>query len=53
MTITTAQGGLECVAVQTPAARGVVYLQGAHVTEYQPAGAEPVLFVSQARPLST
>jgi glucose-6-phosphate 1-epimerase len=35
------------VSVRTPAATGEVYLHGAHVTAWQPAGASPVLWVSR------
>src|SRR5208337_4595814 len=40
------QGGFPCVRVTTPRASGEVYLHGAHVTSWQPAGAEEVLFLS-------
>jgi glucose-6-phosphate 1-epimerase len=40
------RGGLACVQVDTPACRGELFLQGAHVTRWQPAGHEPVLWVS-------
>lgn len=38
--------GLTHVALTTRAATARLYLQGAHVTHYQPTGAAPVLFVS-------
>jgi len=38
--------GLVRVRVRTPQADAVVYLHGAHVTHYQPAGDRPVLFTS-------
>ena len=41
-------GGLICLDVDGPAATARVYLQGAHVTHYQPRGAAPVLFTSAA-----
>jgi glucose-6-phosphate 1-epimerase len=41
-------GGLACVRLTTGGAEAVVYLQGATVTHYQPAGQAPVLFVSRA-----
>jgi len=44
--ITNGQGGFPCVRVTTPRASGEVYLHGAHVTSWQPAGAEEVLFLS-------
>lgn len=36
------------VVVDTPVARGKVYLHGGHISEYQPAGHQPVLFMSEA-----
>ena len=39
-------GGLPRVLVTTPAASAEVYLHGAHVTRFEPAGEQPVLFVS-------
>ena len=39
-------GGLTRLAISTPVAEAHIYLQGAHVTHYQPAGSAPVLFVS-------
>jgi len=40
--------GLTRAVITTPAASATVYLQGAHVAEWQPAGHEPVLFMSGA-----
>ena len=40
-------GGLIKAVVNTSHCSGEVYLHGAHVTHYQPAGQEPVLFVSR------
>jgi glucose-6-phosphate 1-epimerase len=40
-------GGLPSIRVATPVARGLVYLHGGHVAEFQPAGERPVLFMSQ------
>jgi glucose-6-phosphate 1-epimerase len=40
-------GGLERVTLSTPAGEGHVYLHGAHVTHFQPAGARPVFWVSR------
>jgi glucose-6-phosphate 1-epimerase len=40
-------GGLERVVLTTPAGEAHVYLQGAQVTHFQPAGARPVLWVSR------
>jgi glucose-6-phosphate 1-epimerase len=39
--------GLTRAVVTTPAASATVYLQGAHVTDWQPAGEQPVLFLSR------
>src|SRR3712207_763201 len=40
--------GLVYLDVSAPAASARVYLQGAHVSHYQPRGAAPVLFTSAA-----
>lgn len=40
------QGGLTKAVVETPVASGEIYLHGAHVTSWQPAGHEPVLWMS-------
>lgn len=40
------RGGLRRVVVTTPAASAVIYLQGAHVTSWVPAGHEDALWVS-------
>lgn len=39
-------GGLEKIVVDHPQAEGEVYLHGAHVTHWQPRGAEAVLWMS-------
>jgi glucose-6-phosphate 1-epimerase len=39
-------GGLTKAVITSPLASGELYLNGAHVTHYQPAGQAPVLFVS-------
>lgn len=39
-------GGLTRVTVKHPAATAEIYLQGAHVTSFVPAGEKPVLFLS-------
>ena len=39
--------GLVRARITTPACSGELYLQGAHVTAWQPAGAESVLFMSE------
>jgi len=38
--------GLTRAVISTPAASATVYLHGAHLTHWQPAGEEPVLFLS-------
>lgn len=40
------EGNLPCADIHTPACTGRIYLQGAHVTAWQPAGEEPVLMMS-------
>lgn len=40
------RGGLVKIVVTTPQAMAEIYLQGAHVTNYQPMGKQPVLFMS-------
>lgn len=40
------EGGLDVVAVQTPAASAQIYRQGAQVTSWRPAGGDEVLWVS-------
>lgn len=39
-------GELLCAEVHAPSAEATVFLQGAHVTHWQPAGSAPVLFLS-------
>lgn len=46
LTITTGNGGLPCVDVNTPAVSGRVYFQGAHVTAWKPKGTADVLWTS-------
>jgi len=41
-------GELTRAVITTPAASATVYLEGAHVAEWQPAGEQPVLFMSGA-----
>jgi len=43
---------LESVVVSTPQAEGEVYLQGAHVARWTPAGQLPVLFMSSRSALA-
>jgi glucose-6-phosphate 1-epimerase len=45
--IVAGRGGLPAVQVATPAASGTVYLHGAHVAAWQPAGFDEVLWLSQ------
>ncbi|WP_315095460.1 D-hexose-6-phosphate mutarotase [uncultured Cellulomonas sp.] len=40
------EGGLALVRVSTPSASAEVYLQGAHVASWMPAGQQPVLWMS-------
>ncbi len=37
---------MERAVIKTPQAEAIVYLQGAHISQYQPAGQKPVLFLS-------
>jgi D-hexose-6-phosphate mutarotase len=41
-------GDLERLSLETPQARAQVYLHGAHIAHFQPAGARPVLWVSRS-----
>jgi tagaturonate reductase len=43
----TARGGLTAVEVATETATALVYLHGAHVAEWTPAGQKPVLWMSR------
>ncbi len=43
----THRGDLVCIAVTTPTVTAAVALQGAHLLRWQPAGEEPVLFLSE------
>jgi glucose-6-phosphate 1-epimerase len=43
----TTTHGLASVRVHTAGASGLVFLQGAHVAEWQPAGHEPVIWMSE------
>jgi glucose-6-phosphate 1-epimerase len=47
VTFSSGNGGLPRVIVDTPIAKGEVYLHGAHVTQFQPMGQEPVLWMSR------
>lgn len=44
--------GLVRVHVATPSASATIYQQGAHLTAWQPAGADPVIFLSSKSDLS-
>jgi glucose-6-phosphate 1-epimerase len=44
--------GLIYADVTTPQAKATVYLQGAHITAWQPAGQQPVLFLSRRTDLA-
>lgn len=48
VTLTDGEGGLPVLRVATPLASGEVYLHGAHVTSWQPSGADPVIWMSSA-----
>lgn len=43
---TTGKGGLSCLQIKTELAEATVYLHGAHITHFQPAGQKPLLFMS-------
>jgi glucose-6-phosphate 1-epimerase len=45
-TLTDLPGGLVAIDISTPEASGRVFLHGAHVATWQPAGHRPVLFMS-------
>jgi glucose-6-phosphate 1-epimerase len=45
--ITAGNGGLPRVSISGPAATAEVYLHGAHLTSWRPAGAEEVIFLSK------
>ncbi len=45
--VVAGQGGLTKVRITAPVVSGEIYLHGAHVTSWQPAGAEEVIFLSQ------
>lgn len=42
------RGGLTALSVSTPLCTGEVYLNGAHVTAWQPTGQQPVLWMSES-----
>ncbi len=45
--ITGGKNGLLRVSITTPASTGEIYLHGAHLTSWRPAGGEEVIFLSQ------
>ena len=45
--VVSGKGGLPCVRINTPAASAEIYLHGAHLTSWRPAGAEEVIFLSE------
>lgn len=48
VTLTGGEGGLPMLRVDTPVATGEVYLHGAHVSAWTPAGHDPVIWMSRA-----
>src|SRR5262245_45086921 len=46
VTLETGEGGLPRLTIVNPPARAEIYLHGAHVTAWQPAGHAPVLWMS-------
>lgn len=44
--IVAGNGGLEKVRITSPVCQGDIYLHGAHITSWEPAGADEVLFLS-------
>lgn len=48
--VSAGNGGLARVQITTPIATGEIYLHGAHVTAWKPAGKEEVFFVSSKSP---
>ena len=49
----TEHNGLERAEISTPAAGATLYLQGAHVTHWQPTDERPALFLSQRSEFAT
>jgi glucose-6-phosphate 1-epimerase len=45
--ITVGNGGFLRVSITTPASTGEIYLHGAHLTSWRPAGGEEVIFLSE------
>jgi glucose-6-phosphate 1-epimerase len=48
VTLSEGKGGLPVLDISTPAATGQLYLHGAHVTSWTPAGQDPVIWMSKA-----
>jgi len=48
VTFNQGEGGLSRVQITSAAAEAEIYLHGAHVTRWRPAGAKPVLFMSKS-----
>jgi D-hexose-6-phosphate mutarotase len=48
VSLTTGEGGLPKVVVETPCSSAEIYLHGAHVTGFQKKGEPPLLFMSAA-----
>src|SRR5450432_2556800 len=47
VSIEPGNGGLTKIVITSPLANAEIYLQGAHVTHYQPIGQQPVLWMSK------
>lgn len=50
LTFDTGPHGLARAVISSPACKAELYLHGSHLTAWQPAGEEPVLFLSEASP---
>lgn len=44
--------GMPCARITTPSCQAELYLQGAHLTRWQPVGQQPVLFLSERTALT-
>lgn len=53
LTFTEGEGGLLRANISTPACTAEVYLHGAHLTAWQPAGQQPVIFLSETSLFAT
>jgi len=53
LTFEEGAGGLTKAVIRAPAASGELYLHGAHVTAWQPAGHDPVLWMSRSSNFAT